>query len=182
MNATMNTILSRYSCRAYTDEALTSQELQTLVDAALAAPTGMNRQGYRVVVIKDKALLKRMDDLCMGDLKALPDQSAYDRFMQRGGTLFYNAPVMIMLPIEQGTQTDVGIVAQNICLAAQSMGLGSCHCGMARMVFENGRQAEYERLLQFPQGYVFGLAVLVGHSAMNAAPHPLDREKVIYIG
>jgi Nitroreductase len=181
MNETMNAILNRYSCRAYTDEPVNDEALKMLADAALAAPTAMNRQAYRVVVIKDKALIDKMDAKCMESLKNMEDQSTYNRFMERGGTLFYNATAMFMLPIEKGSQTDLGIVAQNICLAAQSLGLGSCHCGMARLIFDGGRKEAYEKLFQFPKGYEFGLAVLVGHSAKTAAAHPLDESKVLYI-
>ena len=181
MNETLKSIFSRYSCRAYTAEPVSQEQLKLLSDAALAAPTGMNRQPFRVVVIKDKALIDKMDAECMETLKNQADSSTYNRFMERGGTLFYGAPAMIMLPIEKGANTDVGIIAQNICIAAESLGLGSCHCGMARLIFSDGRQAEYEKLFQFPEGYDFGLAVLIGHPTKKGATHPLDESKVLYI-
>lgn len=182
MNPTLDLIMKRFTCRAYTGEPVSNEHLDLIAKAALAAPTAMNRQPYRVIVIRDKAWIEELDAQGMAALKAMPDQSAYNRFMERGGTLFYNAPVMFMLAIEKGAQTDLGIVAQNIVLAAASLGLDTCHCGMARLIFENGNKEKYEKQLGFPEGYEFGLAVLVGRGAMEKAPHELDMGKLSFIG
>lgn len=182
MNQTIDIIMNRFSCRAYTNEPVSNDALETIAKAAMAAPTAINRQAYRVVVIRDKSLIEKMDSQGMQILKAQEDQGTYERFMQRGGTLFYNAPVLIILPIKSGTQTDLGIVAQNIVLAATSLGLGSCHCGMARLLFENDNRVEYEKLFGFPDGYTFGLAVLIGHIAKDGVAHTPDMTKVSYIG
>lgn len=181
MNEVMNAILSRYTCREFTNEPVSDLDMNNLTDAALAAPTAMNREPYQVIVIKDKSLIDRMDQECMERLSKMADKSIYERMMSRGGKLFYNAPMMLMLPILANAQTDVGIVAENIALAATSLGLGSCICGMARLIFEGKEKEAYEKRLGFREGYTFGLAVLVGHAAQEKMPHALDRTKVSYI-
>lgn len=178
MNETLLSIMKRYSCRAYTGEAIKDESLALMVRAAMAAPTGMNRQPYQVIVLKDKTLIDQMDKECMERLKS--DPPAYQRFMDRGGKMFYNAPAMFIIAMAPGSQMDVGIVAQNIALAATSLGLGNCHCGMARLAFESDKKEAYEKRLGFLEGYTFGLAVLVGNSAKETAPHEPDMEKVSY--
>ena len=67
------------------------------------------------------------------------DKSTYQRFMDRGGTLFYNAPCMFLILKKEGTDLDTGIVCQNISLAATSLGLDNVICGMARIPFNGQR-------------------------------------------
>lgn len=182
MNETLRLIMSRYSCRAFTDDKLTDEELQIIAKAAVAAPSAMNRQGWRVVVVKDKALIEEMDAEGMSVLAAMEDRSAYDRMMSRGGKLFYNAPVMMMIPIEKGTGMDCGILSENICIAAASLGIQSLICGMAGMSFSEAKGAYFTERLGFPESYEFGIAVLLGHEMTSGTPHEPDLSKISYIG
>ena len=49
-NAALETIFSRKSVRSYTDQAVSDAQVETLLRAAMAAPTGMNLQPWRFVV------------------------------------------------------------------------------------------------------------------------------------
>ena len=52
----LDVIMSRKSVRTYTDQALTDAQIETLLRAAMAAPTGMNVQPWRFVVVRDQAV------------------------------------------------------------------------------------------------------------------------------
>lgn len=110
-NATLETIFSRKSVRNYTDQPVSKENLVLLVKAAMAAPTGMNRQPWEFLVIEDKAKMVELSAklpyaLMMKDAQALivvignPETSAY-WFL------------------------DCSAAAQNILLAAESIGLGA---------------------------------------------------------
>lgn len=182
MNETLKLIASRYSCREFADTPLEEDALKAIAEAAVAAPSAMNRQAWRVIVVKDKALIDEMDAEAMGALAAMEDRSGYDRMMARGGKLFYNAPVMMMIPIEKGTEMDCGILSENICIAAASLGIQSLICGMARMCFSEAKGASFTERLGFPEGYEFGIAVLLGHEKASGTPHTPDLSKISYIG
>ena len=47
---TIEAIKTRYSCRAFSDKTPSNEDLQTIAEAALAAPSGINRQLWRVIV------------------------------------------------------------------------------------------------------------------------------------
>jgi len=183
MNETLKSIAERYTCRDFTETPLSDEQVQALVDAALAAPSGMNRQPWHVIVINDKNLVDELDAEGLQLLAAAEDKSGYERIMSRGGKLFYNAPCMILVAADGNTSyaMDCGILSQNVALAAHSLGLGSCICGMASAPFSGPNGNSYKERLQFPPGYVFGISILVGTAKTTKAPHDLDAAKVTII-
>ena len=184
MNETIKTIMERNSCRDFKSTPLTDEQIKTLVSAALAAPSGMNRQPWKLVVVTDKALIEELDAEGMGILKAAEDQAGYKRFMDRGGKLLYNAPclVYVLSDSTQWSPLDCGVLVQDIALAAHSIGLGSCIVGMANLPLTGPRGDEFKKRLKFPDGYEFAIGILVGTPNVGKEPHELDYSKVSYVG
>ena len=181
MNETLKTIANRYSCRSFTGEAVKREELEAIALAAVQAPSAMNRQPWEIIVIQNKVLLDEMDAASMKQLSKQEDKSTYERMMSRGGRLFYNAPCMFVIAKKAGTDLDCGIVAENIALAATSLGLGNVICGMARILFTTEKGEEYREKI-IPEGYEFGMAVLVGYATnKEGTPHEADITKIKYI-
>ncbi|MCL1974706.1 MAG: nitroreductase family protein [Firmicutes bacterium] len=183
MNDVLNVIAKRYSCRDFADTPLTQTEVKSLVDAALAAPSAVNRQPWHICVITDKALIDELDMEGMNVLANAEDKSTYERIIQRGGKIFYNAPCMFMIASDGSPYSamDCGILSQNIALAAHSLGLGNVICGMAGIPLSGPHGDDYKKRLQFPKGYGFGIAVLVGWAKSGKDPHEPDMGKVTYI-
>ena len=182
MNETLRIIAKRYSCRAFTDQAPTDSQLTTVAEAA---PSGVNRQPWRVIVVRDRGLMAELEAEAMAVLSAQEDRATYDRMMQRGGKLFYNAPAMMVLPLDGaagGSKLDCGILCQTAVLAAESLGLNTLICGLAGLAFAGDKAEYFKERLGFPQGYEFGIAILLGHSAADGAPHQPDASKISYIG
>jgi len=183
MNETLKTIAERYSCRDFADTPLTDEQIKAIVDAALAAPSAMNRQPWHVIMVTDKALVDEIDNEGMSTLAAAEDKSAYERILSRGGKLFYNAPCMVMIASDGShyAPMDCGIVSENVALAAHALGLGSVICGMAGIPLSGPRGDEFKERMQFPDGYSFGIAVLIGIANSGKEPHEHDMGKVTYI-
>ncbi len=183
MNEVLKAIANRYSCRDFTGEPVTETQVRALADAALAAPSGMNRQPWHLIMITDKKLIDEMDDECMAVLAGAPDTSGYERIMARGGKVYYNAPCMALVASDNSGMAamDGGILSQNIALAAHSLGLGSVICGMAGIPFAGMNKNKWVKRVGFPEGYGFNIAVLVGEAKTEKEPHELDYSKVTYI-
>ena len=183
MNETLKTIAERNSCRDFKDTPVTDEQLKLIVNAALAAPSGVNRQPWYLVVVKNKAIIDELNEEGMRILAGADDKTLYERMMGRGGKLLYNAPCLIYVLSDGSTYAtmDCGILAQNITLAAQSLGLSSCIVGMANIPLTGLRGDEFKKRLKFPDGYVFGIGVLVGIPNTGKEPHDLDPGKVTYI-
>lgn len=186
MNSTLETIAKRYSCRWFTDEEPTDDELKAIAEAAIQAPSGMNRQNWQIIIVKNKELINAMDNAGMKVLASMQDLSTYERIMSRGGKLFYNAPCMAVIAIKEahpkGAELiDLGIVAQNMSLAATSLGLANLHCGLAVFAFVGNQANYFKERLKFPKDYECGMAVLLGHSKSPSLPHNPNAEKITFI-
>lgn len=181
MNEVLKAIRERNTCRDFSPEPLSAAQIDALTDAALAAPSAMNLQPWRIVVVTDKALIEEIDAAGMEYIKHDPEW--YARFMERGGKIFYNAPCIIFIAQDgsEAAPLDCGIVSQNISLAAHSLGLGSCICGMARYPLMGEKGADLLARLAFPEGFSFGMSVLVGKINSDKAPHEPDKSKVSYV-
>ena len=184
---TIQTILTRYSCRDFTDKIPPDEDLQTIAKAAVAAPSGMNRQLWRVIVVKNRELIREMEAEALHNIAQLPDQSIIERVRSWGGKLFYDAPCLVMVPVGQAELAgaelfDCGIVTQNISLAATSLGIDNLICGMIRFTFAGAKGPEFKKRLGFPEGYEDGIAVLLGYAANpGGQPHQPDLSKISFV-
>lgn len=187
MNETIEVIRRRYSCRAFTGEPPGDEPLRAVAEAALAAPSAMNRQLWRVIVVKDRALIADMEAEGLRRLAAEPDQSAFERIQSRGGRLFYNAPCLLVIPVDRreygdSAVFDCGIITQTVALAAASLGIDSCICGLAGQAFAGERAEEFRRRLGFPEGFTHGMTVLLGYAqTAGGTPHAADISKLTFI-
>jgi nitroreductase len=182
MNETLQNITERYTCRDFKSTPLTKAQAEALVDAALAAPSAMNLQPWHIIMVTDKTFIDELDAEGMSILKAADDKSGYERMMSRGGKLFYNAPCLVLV-LSDGSDwgtLDCGILCQNVVIAAQSLGLGSCIVGMAGVPLNGPRGDDFKNRLNFPKGHKFAIGVLVGEINSGKEPHEYDRSKVSY--
>ncbi|MCL1897824.1 MAG: nitroreductase family protein [Micrococcales bacterium] len=182
MNQTLQTIADRYSCRDFASTPLTEEQVKALAKAALAAPSAHNLQPWRVTIVNNKALIDDLNAEALAVL-AVSDKEAFDRFMDARGSIFYNAPAMVLVSQDGSADAplDCGILAQNVALAAHALGLGSVICKMVELVFQGTRADELRKLLRVPEGFDFGMAVLIGPARSSKAPHPPDFDKVTFL-
>ena len=181
MNETLNTIAQRYSCRAYESRLPEKDKLEEIALAAVQSPSAMNRQPWQINVITNKDFIDEMDADGMKILSEAEDKTIYERFMNRGGKLYYNAPCMFLILKKPGTDCDIGIVSENISLAASSLGLGNVICGMAAIPFNGANGELFKQKAGFSEDWEFGMAVLVGYAEKSGTPHEPDMSKIKFI-
>lgn len=181
MNETLTTIAKRYSCRAYDSRLPEKSTLEAIASAAVQSPSAMNRQPWQLIVITNKSFIDEMDAEGMRILSEAEDKTTYERFMNRGGTLYYNAPCMFLILKKPGTDLDIGIVSENIALAATSLGLGNVICGMAAIPFNGAKGESFKKRAGITDGWEFGMTVLVGYAEKSGTPHEPDMSKVRFI-
>ena len=125
-DAVMENILSRKSVRSYTDQKLTDAQIETLLRAAMAAPSGSNIQPWSFVVLTDTTQYKTVFE---GNLNM-------EKFMQSAAVFVLCADTTVTrtprgggdpVTMPNGTwRDDLGAATENLLLAAESMGLGAC--------------------------------------------------------
>ena len=184
MNEVLKAIMKRNSCRDYTGKPLTAEQVDALVKAALAAPSAVNAMPWQVIMCTDKALIDEMNDAAMETMAQSEDKTVYNRIMDRGGKVFYNAPAMMVILSEDSKRwgvLDSGILVQNVALAAHSLNLGNVICGMASIPLEGPKGEDFKKRLKFKEGYTFAIAILIGEATVGKEPHELDISKVSYV-
>ena len=65
-----------FSCRDFTDDPVTDGQLHRILDAARFAPSGGNRQGAHVVVVRDRAVRQQLGELCGPTMRLYAAQGA----------------------------------------------------------------------------------------------------------
>ncbi|MDR1237993.1 MAG: nitroreductase family protein [Propionibacteriaceae bacterium] len=186
MSDTLEVIKTRYACRDFDGSPIPDETLREICYAGLCAPSAMNRQPWRIILVKDKAKVDALDAQGMAKLAAT-NPTAHKRMMDRGGTLFYNASALVVVAKELdapiAAELDCGIVTANLVLAAKALAVDSVVHGFAAVVLEGEESAELKQQLGFPEGFDFAIAVLLGYASGEAkAPHTPDLEKFIEVG
>ena len=105
-NQTVESIMNRRSIRVYKPEQVKDEELKTIIECAINAPSASNRQSWEARVIQNPELLKAIEEEHMKNSTRPP---------------FFGAPTLIVVASEVDNNTsilDCGLFEQNITLAA----------------------------------------------------------------
>ncbi len=175
MNPVLQAISDRRSIRGYAPVQITRDQRDALIAAALQSPSAMDRQPWHFSVVQDRALLDEINEAARAH--AMLDAASYaaSRFSDPSYDVFYGAPTVIFISLEKNApsiqQVDAGIAAENLSLAATSLGLGSVILGMPREAFLSDQGDAFRARLDFPTGYDFAIAVAVGIGTVNKPAH-----------
>lgn len=139
-NPVLEAIKSRRAVRSYLDKPVPESAVETLLEAATYAPSAINIQPWKFTVVTSKAEMKHLSDTVKpAVIRTLPDVgnaalSALKKNLKDPlFNIFYDAPLLIFVSGEKGRYDvyDCSMAAQNMMLAAYSLGIGSCWIGTA---------------------------------------------------
>ena len=165
VNPVLSNIMARRSIRKYLDKPVEHEKLETIALAGINAPSGMNRQPWIVRVVEDQKLIADVN------------QAA-------GRSLFYDAPALICVctPANGRGELDAGLLGENMMLAAQSMGLGTCCLGgPVRFLLSNEKCKFFLDRLDIPADYKLNYILAIGYPNEQPDAKPRDASKVKHI-
>ncbi len=152
-------IMTRRSIRSYTENPVSEADIETLLRAAMAAPSAKNQQPWRFVVTTERELIDRLADV-----------SPF-------GGMLTKAPLAITVcgdlhDLERPGmwQQDCSAAVQNTLLAAHALGLGAVWIGIWP---QPERVAPLKELLGLPEGVEPFCMLSIGHP--SARREPADR-------
>ena len=178
-NETVKSIMERRSVRKYKGKQITAQELDWIVNCGLSAPSAINKQNWHFTVIQNADLIEWMN----AKIKENMPPDAVARYKSRQDdrddfSAFYGAPTVVLVSGEDGdayTDANCGYAVENMCLAAQSLGVSSIIIGMARLIFVTADADAYAKEFGVPDGYKPLYAVCFGYGDMiPVAPERLE--------
>ncbi len=167
-NATVETILSRRSIRSYKPEQINEQQLDTIINCAINAPSANNKQPWEVRVVQNPELMKEIVD-------------GYKAFSKNDRSPFYNAPTLIVVAYQKDNrygQLDCGWLGQNILLAAESMNIGTCVVGGPVKYFNSPEAKSVVDKLKFSEGYEILYTITMGYKNESPDAKPRDKNRV----
>ena len=178
VNPVLSAIMARRSIRKYLDKPVEHEKLEIIARAGINAPSGVNRQPWIVRVVEDQKLIADVTEVYK---QANAEQVKRDKDFKN---MFRNAPNLICVctPANGGGELDAGLLGENIMLAAQSMGLGTCCLGgPVRFLLSNEKCKFFVDRLDIPADYKLNYIIAIGYPDEQPNAKPRDAAKVKYI-
>jgi nitroreductase len=156
VNETLKIIKQRRSIRSFKAEQITEEELQSILEAGLYAPNAGD-QAWHFTVVQNKELLDRLNLAA----KEAAKQMDFEPLKQLGNNeqfnCLYGAPTLIIVSGNEQApmplDADCAAATQNLLLAAESIGLGSCWIFFVLLAFNSLQGPELRKALKIPEGY-----------------------------
>ncbi len=188
MNEILKTILNRRSIRKFKPEQLKIEELQVILKAGKYAPTAMNQQPWHFTVIQSQEVLNKINEAC----KKVLIKTKNKRFEQLSkGTdgkdisVMHNTPVLIVVSGNQeaiAPQIDCALAIQNMFIAAESLGIGSCWIYAIYHLYSDADGKDFlikEGII--PKDYVLAGSCAFGYKAIEPQAPPRKDDVVTFI-
>ena len=177
LNPVLSCIMARRSVRKYLDKPVEHEKLELIVRAGINAPSGMNRQPWIVRVVEDQKLIADVTEVYK---KENAEQVKRDKDFKN---MFRNAPNLICVCTpENGGELDAGLLGENMMLAAQSLGLGTCCLGgPVRFLTSNPKAKFFIDRLDIPEGFRLLYILAVGYPDEQPDARPRDAGKVKWV-
>ena len=176
-NEVINAIMSRRSIRQYHQMPVARDTMMQIMTCGINAANGQNKQSWEVRIIDNPTTLQKVQDLMAVGNPNLPAEMA--RGCMRG------APVMTFIARDVNydfSAYDCGLLAGNMMLAAQSLGIGSiCLGSPVRFINDAQNSAEILDILGFSENYELCLCVGFGYANETPDAKPRDINKVQFV-
>jgi FMN reductase [NAD(P)H] len=133
-NLTIALLHGRASCRSFSGKKIEPAVLQNILEAGIHAPTGGNLQPYSVIKIEDQHTKEKLADMCGQDFMSTAPVNllfCIDWHRLRRWAALRVAPFSATNSFRHFwiSFQDTVIAAQNMCTAADALGLGSVYIG-----------------------------------------------------
>lgn len=174
-NAVTVAIANRRSVREYKHKAILKEHMATILEAALLAPTGRNAQSCHVIMVTNRAILNEL-------VEGFHEHAKIHRpTLAPGFDPIYNAPAFAFVIGDTNNRwhnIDGGIIVQNMVLAAESLGIGTCIVGMVADFMNSPEGAGIMAKIGAPADHEFVIGMAMGYKNENPKPRPRDASKV----
>jgi nitroreductase len=176
MNEVLETIAKRRSARKFLPEQIKEAELQAILAAAMQAPSAHNDQSGYFAVVQKRELIDEMSEGSKVEMRKAP----FDWMVSMGSTealnIYYKAPTVIIVAGKKDAISplvDACAAIQNMLIAAESLGIGSCWIGFAKLYFTGPDR--YQKL-GIPEGYEVHYGVALGYKPEGNVARAPDRK------
>lgn len=144
---------TRRSIRAFTDQPVSQADLETMLRAAMDAPSAVNAQPWHFVVITDRAILD-----------AIPGIHPHAAMCGTAQAAIVTVAELALEKSPGNWMVDCSAAVENLLLAARGLGIGTVWCGL----FPRAERMEpMAKLLGLPEGFAPHSLVPLGYPAQE---------------
>jgi len=177
----------RRSIREYTDEKVNLVVLDEILRDTCQAPSAMNQQPWKFIIIQDRNLMERISDESkknlLRELENNPNSrlKKYEAMLRQRFNVFYNAPCLVLIVgknEQEFFQRDCGLAAVYFMFAATARGLGTCWIGLGEHIQDEALKKE----IGLPEGHEIAAAIIIGYPQMIQEPsvrQPVILKKIV---
>lgn len=158
-NKLLELIKTRRSVRSFSDREISRDDLEKIAEAAIYAPSAMNKQTWQFTVVTDKSKIKAL-------------AAAVGKALCRDDYCMYNPQAIIICSNEKDSRfgvDDCACAAENMFLAAHALEIGSVWINQVR---DTDNIPEVRKLLtelQIPENHKVYGTVALGYSTGDDA-------------
>ena len=171
MKGFFDIVKKRRSVRKFKDKAVPASSINKILDAARWAPSGLNLQPWRFIVVKNKKIKKQVTAIYASARKKLG--------LYKQDTSFVENPTLIFVLSDKKipyATPSVFLAIENMVLAATALDLGS-----VVMTAICAEENKLRKLLKVPNKYKIEALVPIGYAAEKPKPKPRKSLKEIII-
>lgn len=195
MNEVMNTILHRRSIRRFDSRQIEESALQEILQAGLYAPSAGGRQDVIFVVCQDREINERLGRIKRAN--SHPRMATAASYVSREQpsiaddpkltNAFYDAPTVITFFAPKQflfSVDDCAVAAENMMLAADALGIGSCYIGQGWPAFADPYGQEVLKNWRIPTDHYAVMQLVLGYPRegdRHPTPKPRKKDRVLYI-
>jgi len=155
----IQSIMTRKSVREYEDRSIPKEDMRILLEVAMSGPSCVNARDWQFIVIEDREMLNKMADANGGPARPLRTAAAGILICGDLNKAFHGAKDYWVV--------DGSIAGQNICIAANALGIGSVWLGTWPQM---GRVKAQSELFGLPESVVPHSIIALGYPADKQPP------------
>ena len=198
VEAAVKIIHDRRSIRHYTDDPVSEEQLETILEAGRQAPSGENAQPWRFIIVRDGETRKQLGAIAGGGsgrrftaefvtekmqerFSSLEDEEKKKAIFEkltsgRVSAFLADAPVSIIVCGRKDVWDlpyDTSAAIENMLLMVAALGLGACW--VIAPCIDSRDDERMKDLLNVPEGVKIVSVVAVGHPVRSPRPRPREK-------
>lgn len=182
----MTALRARRSYRRYKDRPVPREKIRDMISHSRWIPTGYNRQFLDWMVLDDEHSITKLLQSVLREVRRSTERGRdaskflgglsvedIDRLIElavhKKKRFFFNAPVVLAGYCQKNSvcaREEATYAAYNITLAAERMGLGTCHIGSIQLLLEEFSHLQHD-VLGIPEDKELQVLLTLGYPAWH---------------
>lgn len=180
MNDTIRVINERRAVRKFKSLDVGSSLINQLLDAARMAPSALNGQPWKFYIVTERELIDVLDQKIKAVAGKMFKMAHGKEFFSAHDPIFHGAPLVVFIAADRQNEwaaLDVGMCAQNLMLAAKSLGLDTCPVGLGKFaeqttVYGSLGIADEDQIL---------ISIAIGYGDEAPEVHPRKTDNAFFV-